>query len=297
MTKLMSIVLLVPLLAVALLGCSKEAKSPEAKRPQQPSVQYAGKLVVRILPEIPTAADDLQVIYTGSGSAAYRWEKNGAVIAGETGARLARKWLTRGDRITAVVTANGEEGRATLSVENALPQVTAVSVTPENICRGVDITAAPTGVDTDGDPVSFTFRWFINGQEVSERSAVLKGESFKCGDKVSLKVTPHDANGAGAEYATQAFAIPPAAPYFVSQPSTAFSGATYVYEAKAVDPDGDVINYALVSAPPGMSINKTTGRMEWQVTGRSGDYGIELEARNSRGGIANQKYTLTVTIP
>lgn len=296
MAELKSFLLVFLLLAAGLAGCSKGAKPPEAKRPQHQDIQYAGKLAVRILPEVPTAAEDLQVIFTGSGSAAYRWEKNGVVIAGEQGARLAKKWYARGDMITAVVTAKGEEGRASLTIENALPEVTSVAVSPENICRGVDITATPAGADADGDPIGYSFKWIVNGEELSEDTPVLKGDRFKCGDRVSLKVTPHDDYGTGRAFATQAFVIPEALPRFVSSPPTSFSGNTYVYDAKAEAPDGDAISYALVSAPPGMTINRSSGRIEWQVSRESREYTIEIEAKNSKGLCGYQRYSLAITI-
>ena len=284
-------------LAAGLGSCTRGDKSPAVKGTQHHEVRYAGKLKVGILPEIPTAAEDLQVVFSGGGSVAYRWEKNGQEIEGEKGARLAKKWFSRGDRITAVVTANGEEGRASLTIESAPPQVVSVSVTPENICRGVDITAVPVGSDADGDPVRYSYKWIVNDQEQPGDTPVLRGDRIKCGDRVSVKVTPSDSYGAGREYATQSFVIPSAAPYFVSHPPTTFSGDTYIYEARAEDPDGDAISYALVSPPSGMTINNNTGRLEWQVARQTRNYDVEIEAKDSKGASARQRYTLAITIP
>lgn len=284
-------------LVAALPACSRDEKSPEARRPKQEAVRYAGKLKVGIVPEVPTADEDLQVVFTGSGSPTYRWEKNGQLIDGEQGARLARKMFARGDGITAVIIANGEEGRAALTIQNAPPQVTSVTLTPDNICRGVDITAVPAGSDADGDPIGYRYRWLVNGQELPEDTPVLKGDRFKGGDRISVKATPHDGYGAGREYATQAFTVPAAAPRFVSTPPPAFSGTTYVYDVKAEDPDGDGLRYALLAAPPGMSINTSSGRVEWPVTRQSGNYTIEIEAKNGKGLSTTQKYTLAITVP
>lgn len=284
-------------LLAALCACSKGGEKTEAKRAPHQGVQYAGKLQVRILPDVPTAAEDLQAVFRGEGNVTYRWEKNGAVLADERGARLSRKLFSRGDRITLIATAGGEEGMASLTIENAPPQITSVSVTPENICRGVDITAVPAGIDADGDPIRYRYRWFINGEELPDDTAVLKGDKFKSGDRVSLKITPSDDYGDGPEYATQAFVIPDALPYFVSTPPATFKDTTYVYDAQAKDPQGGSISYALVSAPPGMTIDGATGRIEWQVAGQSGSYAIEIEARNSKGQAARQKYNLAVTVP
>jgi hypothetical protein len=155
----------------------------------------------------------------------------------------------------------------------------------------------PAGTDADGDPIGYSYRWLVNGQEQPGETPVLKGDRFKCGDRISVKVTPSDGNGTGREYVTQAFTIPGAAPVFVSRPPTTFSGDTYIYEVRAEAPDGDTINYALVAAPPGMTIDSRTGRLEWPVTRQAHNYDIEIEARDSKGASARQKYTLAITIP
>lgn len=285
------------LLAAGLFACSKGEITAESTNQKQSTVRYAGKLKISIIPEAPTASEDLQVIYSGSGSPTFRWEKNGQVIDGERGQRLARKWFVRGDDITAVVFANGEEGKVSLKVANAPPEVTSVTVSPENICRGVDITAVPAASDADGDQIGFSYTWVVNDQALPEDTPVLKGDKFKRGDRISVRVIPSDGQSAGRGYATQAFTVPAAIPRFVSTPPLTFNGTTYVYDVKANDPDGDTLSYALLSAPPGMTINSNTGRLEWQVKGSTGSYLIEIEAKNSQGLSTTQKYTLNVTIP
>ena len=249
-----------------------------------------------MLPEYPTAAGDMQVVFTGRGNVTYRWEKNGQVIAGEEKPFLSSKRFSRGDIITVVVAANGEEGIATTTIGNSPPQVTSVAVSPENICRGVDITATPQAFDADGDPIRYSFRWVINGEELPEDTPVLKGDRFNSGERLSLKVTPMDDQDSGDEYATQAFTVPNCAPFFVTTPPKSFEGNTYIYGARAEDPDGDAIRYSLVSAPPGMTINSGTGRLVWKVAGQSGSHDIEIEAKDSNGLSAYQKYTLAISI-
>jgi len=287
-----------PLVLLAATAGCRDGKNAPAARPAPPAeARYAGKLQVEILPRNATAAEDLQLLYTGREAALYRWEKNGQPISGENGARLSRSRYARGDRITALASVNGEEGRAVLAIGNAAPQVTSVAVGPEHICRGVDIAATPAAVDADGDPLSYSYQWLLNGEALPGDSPTLKGDRFKSGDRVSLKVTPHDQYEAGAVYLTQSFLIPNAAPHFVSAPPETFRGSTYVYLAKARDADGDSISYSLLSAPSGTKIDSSTGRLEWQVSGQSQNYPVEIEARDSRGLTALQKYSLSITIP
>lgn len=284
------------ILVSSLTACTKGEKPQEEAPAGQDAPHHSGKLRVRMLPEYPTAAGDLQVVFTGKGNLTYRWEKNGLLIAGEQRPFLSRKRFSRGDSITVVVAASGEEGRASVTIGNSPPQVTSVAVSPENICRGVDITATPAAFDADGDPIRYSFRWIINGQELPGDNPVLKGDRFNSGERVSLKVTPRDDQDAGNEYATQAFTVPNCAPYFVTIPPKVFDGNTYIYEAMAEDPDGDAIGYSLVSAPSGMTINSSTGRLVWKVAGQSGNHDIEIEAKDSKGLSAYQKYTLAIKI-
>ena len=43
------------------------------------------------------------------------------------------------------------------------------------------------------------------------------------------------------------------------------AGATYVYEVKAEDPDGEALIYRLDAAPKGMTIDAATGRIQWPL--------------------------------
>jgi len=44
-----------------------------------------------------------------------------------------------------------------------------------------------------------------------------------------------------------------------------FDGKTFSYQVKAVDIDNDALAYSLKTAPVGMTINKTTGLIKWNV--------------------------------
>jgi len=275
-------------------GCTRGGGAPDAGASRQGKAWQFGKLTVRVLPEVPNASQDLQVFVSGGGQPRYRWEKNGAPIPGEVGARLARSSFARGDVIDVVVQDGREEGRVSLRIGNALPEVTSVTLSPENICSGKDITATATATDSDGDPVTFSYRWFVNGSEISGDSAVLPGGRFKAGDRVCLRVTPHDGYGTGREYATQEAQIPNALPYFLSMPPTRFSGTVYSYQARAASPDGSAITYTLLAAPPGMTIDSNSGQITWPVTAESKECTIEIEARDGAGRASSQKFALAI---
>jgi hypothetical protein len=186
------------------------------------------------------------------------------------------------------------------TVKNRRPRVVSVHLTPpDQVYRGIDITAVPKAVDPDGDEVGFRYQWVINGEETpSENSPVLGGDRFKRGDAVSVHVTPYDQEGDGEVVRPRPVIIPNAPPKITSTPSRDFKSLTYIYQATAVDPDGDPITFSLASAPQGMTIEPETGKIEWKISrDQAGDQTIEIAAEDGQGGKAVQQYTLSITFP
>ncbi len=184
--------------------------------------------------------------------------------------------------------------------ENTSPRVVSVALDPpDRVYRGVDIKALPKAEDPDSDVVSFRYQWVINGEEpLSADGPVLTGDRFKRGDRVSVKVTPYDREGAGETFDPIPIEIPNGPPKFVSTPQTEFRSAAYSYQVTATDPDEDPVTFSLASAPLGMSIDAQTGRIDWKITKNDGgEHTIEVVAEDSFGAKASQKYTLSVTVP
>jgi hypothetical protein len=279
-------------------ACSKE-KEPSAPGDSPKNAQQSiGKFIVRLLPNAPTVMTDLQVVHAVGGKVSYRWERNNRIIEDETASLLSKKWFTRGDTISVTVTADGQEATASIVINNSPPVVTSVVLSPEQLRRGVDITALPQAVDADDDNVRFSYRWKINGNEVPEDAPILKGSQFKRGDRISLTVTPYDSSGPGEVFNSKEIIIPNAAPSFITTPPRDFSGDTYVYQATAEDPDGDPITYSLVSPPAGMTVDSQSGVIQWKIGGdQAGDHTIEIIAQDPAGAKIAQKYTLAITIP
>ncbi|MEZ4156411.1 MAG: Ig domain-containing protein [Candidatus Paceibacterota bacterium] len=69
------------------------------------------------------------------------------------------------------------------------------------------------------------------------------------------------------------------APQIISSPVTLVqAGTSYSYDVNAFDADGDVVVFALVQAPAGMTINPSTGFISWTAA----------------GGLANTSHAVTV---
>jgi hypothetical protein len=289
------------LLSGLLAGCSREGNPAGGTAVPNRKVhiqEHSGSLRVNILPESPTSSDDLRAVFNEGGNAlTLRWEKNGQVLEGENAPRLAKSHFAKGDVITLNVTAGSQEGKASVTIANSPPEIRSVRFTPDQICRGVNVTAVPEGIDADGEEIRYECKWIINGEETTEDSLVLTSDRFKKGDTISVAITPFDGSGAGKTYRSQAITVPKAAPRFISTPPATFRGKFYSYNAKAVDPDGEPITYALASAPAGVTIDEKSGRITWPITeGATGLHTIEIVAQGSEGVKASQKYSLNITL-
>jgi hypothetical protein len=95
-------------------------------------------------------------------------------------------------------------------------------------------------------------------------------------------------------YATRTFTV--AVPAITSTaPVTAALLKSYSYNVTASDPAGGTFNYALTTAPTGMSINSSTGAISWIPAAGQGGSAIPVTVTASTGGaVASQSFTLSV---
>jgi hypothetical protein len=85
------------------------------------------------------------------------------------------------------------------------------------------------------------------------------------------------------------------APIIESTPiTTAKEGALYKYEVEATDPDGDELEFTLLLNPTGMTINSSTGVINWTPTEEQiGEKEVEVEVADQYRS-TTQSFTITV---
>src|SRR5205085_1090953 len=81
-------------------------------------------------------------------------------------------------------------------------------------------------------------------------------------------------------------------------PTKATIGQAYTYAVQASDVNGDPLAFTLATAPAGMTIDATSGLIQWtpdatQVGARI----VEIRVEDGQGGAAGQTYTVVVSQP
>ncbi len=86
------------------------------------------------------------------------------------------------------------------------------------------------------------------------------------------------------------------APRFLSTALTSGNvGRLYSYGLRATDPDaGDVLTYLLDTAPSGMTVNASTGLLQW-TPASLGTFPVQVRARDLSGAAVTQSFSITVT--
>jgi N-acetylneuraminic acid mutarotase len=85
-------------------------------------------------------------------------------------------------------------------------------------------------------------------------------------------------------------------PEFVSDPTTTVvAGEFYQYDPVVVDPDPfDVLTFALMGGPAGMTVDEATGRVYWEPSA-TGEFPVSLRVADPEDARDVQSYTITVT--
>jgi hypothetical protein len=78
----------------------------------------------------------------------------------------------------------------------------------------------------------------------------------------------------------------------------ALVGKTYRYSLEASDENSDLLSYRIVESPRGMTMDASTAVITWSPKSTDiGNHNIVIEVSDGRGGLARQRFTLTVSDP
>ncbi|MEP6888992.1 MAG: Ig domain-containing protein, partial [Nitrospirales bacterium] len=230
-----------------------------------------------------------------------QWKVN---ESGVTYATLNPERLKRGYRLSVEVIpydgrAEGAAVQAEAVIGNTPPELTKIFFDPAEIRVGDRVQMHVVGSDADDDTIDYRFRWWRNNSEVADGDvSELDTNGFAKGDTIVVEVTPSDPTSKGKSKISKPITILNSAPKIISVPPSKIEKGRFVYAVNAKDPDGDQLAYALEVAPPGMKIDKVTGRIEWPMTGKLvGNHKVRVTATDGEQAKAFQEFDLTFSAP
>jgi hypothetical protein len=171
-----------------------------------------------------------------------------------------------GDVLTCTVTADDGDGGVTTgsvsaSVLNTAPTVSGLSLSPNPVYTNDTLTASATLADADGDALTVTYTWYVDGVLVQTgASATLDGSSATVGfDKdeivtVSVSATDGTATTSSLSGPLIVSNSPPTAPGVTIDPPDPVEGEDLWCEltTPSADADGDPITYTMAWTADGL---------------------------------------------
>ena len=209
--------------------------------------------------------DDDTVGYT------YAWTVDGA--AAGTDATLPGSAFARDQVVGLTVTpTDGTDAgvpvvAATVTVQNSAPTVASVVLSPSAPATDDAITASVTATDADGDELTYSYTWSIDGAVVAgETSATLPSSAFVKGESVSVSVVADDGTAVSTAVTSAAVVVVNTAPTLDSasiDPGTLVEGdtATCVPSGFA-DVDGDSASYTYAWTVDGVDAGVSSATLD-----------------------------------
>ena len=152
---------------------------------------------VTIVPASPRTGDDLSAMVDEEGAAegstyAYAWTQDGTPRADLTSATVPASETAKGDVWEVIVTTvDGATAGAETTILNTAPAVT-LTLTPEAPTTVDALNARATATDADGDPVTLTYAWAVDGELQPDATDTIPADRTAHGQRWSVTVTPSD---------------------------------------------------------------------------------------------------------
>lgn len=191
----------------------------------------------------------------------YAWEVNGSISTDETSPAFGGA-LAIGDAVACIATPDdgtelGASMRSnTVTIVNNLPTVASVTLTPMMADIFSTLTCQEMGLmDADGDPVSASYSWLVNGGMIAATTPTLSAPDFAKADQVQCVVTPSDGIDLGTSVTSNTVTIMKNAPTLdASTTLTALKNSSTIVTNEVLDgEDSDnlptELTYTLVTTP------------------------------------------------
>ena len=215
------------------------------------------------------------------------------------GGSMATSVTTEEDALDAMLAAASDpmppQTQAVVSASNSPPRFTGVQINPgRRIESGQDVSVIAHAVDPDGDEVTLSYSWRVNGDITDETNRVFDTSRLAQGDTVQVQVIASDGRSSSEPVDGPALVVQNGVPRIVSQPDAPGTDGVFRYQVRAEDPDGESnFRYRLVEAPDGMQITQLGGLVLWTPTiDQLGVFPIAIEIEDAAGATATQTFEL-----
>ena len=235
---------------------------------------------VTVSPASPTASDTLTCSYSGYSDAdgdadasTYTWTAGGTIVGSS---RTLSGAFGSGDTVVCTVTPHDgtDPGTAvsdSVVVENEPPEVLSVTLSPSSVYTNDTITATVSTSDPDGDYVTVSYAWYVDGTLVAETGSSLDGAVyFEKDQEVYVVVTPNDGVEVGLPMTSSTVTIQNSAPTTATVaispevPVEGIDDMVCVIEHESDDADGDGVTYTFTWSVDGTSWGGGTDTTVWE---------------------------------
>ncbi|MCB9761364.1 MAG: hypothetical protein H6739_16095 [Alphaproteobacteria bacterium] len=214
---------------------------------------------VSLTPAAPTEADTLSCQANASDldpadspSLSYAWTVNGS-DPGITDSTLDSGHFDKGHEVRCTVTADdgadtGSGQSAPVTVVNAAPVISSVSLTPTAPVEGDTLSCTASASDLDpADTVRLTYAWTVEGSDPGVTSRTLSSSWFSRDQEVTCTVTASDGTAIDVE-TSATVTVQNSAPTLTGvtlSPDPAYEGDTLTCTPQGgADADGDGVDYS-----------------------------------------------------
>jgi hypothetical protein len=261
---------------------------------------------VDLSPSSPTIEDTLTCTPNGwididgdSANYSYEWSINGSATTGTM--TLEASTLSVGDVLSCTATPNdgqddgGAMSSSEVTVENSAPVLNSVTLSTAAPYRADTLTLTIDSSDANGDTLSESVAWYVNGTMVSSASE-LDLSTYNVGDSVYATVTVDDGN-ASASSSSDTVTVMNHTPTIDSASLSDLSPYTDTVLTVSVassDDDGDTLTTSYHWKVNGNSVS-TDNSLDGAVSFDNGDeIVLDITVDDGVGGTATQSVSATV---
>jgi len=265
---------------------------------------------VRLDPETPMTGQAVRATVEASDPDgdplfySFRWTLDGNPI-GDDAPRVRLDGAQKGSTVEVVVVASDGKGRSTprrqtADVGNTPPRLAGVSVQPgSELVAGTPIFVRPDARDPDQDSIEFRYRWWVDGEEVSNPGPKFETDDLQRGSTIRVSVVASDGESDSEPVTSPELSISNTAPKIATYRGTMHDDGVYRYDVDATDSDPgdqDNLQFHLTNAPQGMEIDHVTGEISWAPTSeQAGTTTFAVVVDDLHGGRTSQSIEVTVS--